>query len=204
MRWEEAWRVVGVLDREAVYGAHRGSDPTLDELKLLRLMRWSKTVSLLENLVAVLLVLLMICPPVLLASPVELGEAVRGATMLYNVLLFMLVFMVCSTSTLALQELGYLKVLLQLPLGPEDLKKVVMAYLIHEVAPILFIPPAYAVVVAERLASIPAFFLALAYGYASISLALVASISLSMVLWKKRGLVKGLRSKLMRAFWNSL
>ena len=204
MRWGEAWRVIRVLNREAVYGAHRGSDPTLDELKLLKLVRWNRIVSLVENLVAVLLILLMICPPVLLAGPKSAPGVVRDTTMLYNMMLFMLVFMVGSTSTLSLQELGFLKVLFQLPLSLKDFKKIVMAYLIHEIMPVLFIPPIYALVVAEKLWYWPAFPLTLLYGYASITLGLAASTYLSIALWKRRGLVKGLRSKLTRAFWNGL
>ena len=204
MEWGEAWRVVKVLDREAIYGAHRGSDPTLDELKLLRLVKLNRAFYLVEMAVAVLLILLMVGPPVLLSGPEGLREAVRSSTTLYVVMLFMLVFMVGSTSALALQEFGHLKVLMQLPLRREDLKKIVMAYLVYEVGPVLAVPPIYAVMVAEKTGLIWAFLTVSLYGYASVCLALAASLALSVALWKRRGLVKGLRAKLARAFWNGL
>ena len=204
MEWGEAWRVVKVLDREAIYGAHRGSDPTLDELKLLRLVKLNRAFYLIETAVAVLLILLMIGPPVLLSGPEGLREAVRSSTTLYVMMLFMLVFMMGSTSTLALQEFGHLEVLMQLPLDREDLKKIVMAYLIYEIGPVLVVPPIYAVMVAEKTGLLWAFLTVSLYGYASICLALAASLALSVALWKRRGLVRGLRAKFTRAFWNGL
>ena len=204
MRWEEARRIVRIFEREAIYGAHRGSDPTLDEAKLLRLVRISRAFYTAETVVAVILILLMVCPPVLLAGPGELERAVRSSTTLYVMTLFMLVFMMGSTATLALQEFGHLKVLFQLPVGRKGLKKVVAAYLARDLGPVLAVPPLYALIVAERTGFIWSFPLLVLYGYASILLALAASLALSMALWKKRGLTRGLRARFARAFWNGL
>ncbi|HDI01463.1 MAG TPA: hypothetical protein ENF78_03455 [Candidatus Bathyarchaeota archaeon] len=204
MEWGEALRIARLLEREVIYGTYRGSDPSLDEPKLARLVTWNRALGIAEGFASLVLLLLMVGAPVLLASPWELMATTIASTMLYNVLMFISVLMASSTSALSLQASGSIKVLAQLPLGREDIGRVVLAKLLRSLAPVLLVPIIYGAIVAEKLWLPQAFPLVALYGYVDVLLALAASLALSSALSRRMGVTKGLRSKLARAFWSSL
>lgn len=204
MDWGDAMRIASILEREVIYGAYRGADPSLDEAKLAKLVIWNRALAIIESFVSVVLILLMIGAPVLLSGPGELVPTMRTSVMLYNVLMFVTVLMVSSTYALSLQMSGSLRALAHLPIGMSDMGKVVIARLSYALLPILMVPAIYGAIVAEKLCLIQAFPLVVLYGYADALLALAASLILSSVLSKKMGSSRGIRGRLVRAFLSSL
>lgn len=195
-------RIIAILEKEKVYGIYRGLKSDMDEEELIRLLRYNKVLSLAESVIMVLLILPLISLPVLLSTPNTFIETFRASMMLYNILIFVIMFVVAFSLVQTLQEFKFLDPLLHLPMDMNDLRKLIFLNLLHDARLILIIPILYGVVVAAKTRLPLVFLLVVGYGFVSIFLASGLSMIFSSIIGLNKKVGKGFKSKAVIVFRN--